>query len=118
VASRGCLLPAVVHSVLLGHWEPTAVEPSSSGTTSPSGLVLHSGSILFLLLALGCLIVVISCWGRKARCLIALPQVLISSRLVVLTVLLLLILPLSLLLVLMLVLLLICLRVSMLILLR
>jgi hypothetical protein len=37
-----------------------------------------------------CLVVLVGCWGRKARCLIALTLVLISSLLVVLTVLLLL----------------------------
>jgi hypothetical protein len=65
-------------------------------------------------LHLGCLVVLISCWGRKVRCLIVLPLELISSWLVVLTVLLqLLILPLSLLLVLTLILLRIALRVAM-----
>jgi hypothetical protein len=53
MAYRGCLLPVVVHSVLLRHWEPTAVKPSSSGNASPIGPALHSGRTLFLLLALG-----------------------------------------------------------------
>jgi hypothetical protein len=67
----------------------------------------------------GCLVVLISCWGRKAGCMITLPLVLISSRLVVLTVLLrLLILPLSPLMVLTLVLLLISLWVTMHVLMR
>jgi hypothetical protein len=38
---------------LLGHWELTAAELLSSGNATPSGLVLHSGNILGLLLALG-----------------------------------------------------------------
>jgi hypothetical protein len=37
-----------------------------------------------------CLIVLVGCWGRKTRCLVALTLVLISSLLVILTVLLLL----------------------------
>jgi hypothetical protein len=53
VAGRGCLLPIELHSVLLGHWEPTAAEPSSLGTASPIGLALLNGNILCLLLALG-----------------------------------------------------------------
>jgi hypothetical protein len=44
---------------LLGHWGPTAVEPSSSDNASPNGPALHSGSILCLLLALGLL----DCFG-------------------------------------------------------
>jgi hypothetical protein len=39
-----------------------------------------------------CLVVLVGCWGRKARCLVALTLVLISSLWVVLTVLLLLLL--------------------------
>jgi hypothetical protein len=50
---HGCLLLAGVHSVLLGHWELTAAELLSLGNATPSGLVLHSGNILGLLLALG-----------------------------------------------------------------
>jgi hypothetical protein len=34
----------------------------------------------------GCLAILISCWGRKSRCLTALPLILISSWLVVLSV--------------------------------
>jgi hypothetical protein len=52
-SDHGCLLPAVVHSVLLGHLGSAAVDPSSPGTTSLNGLALHSESILYLLLALG-----------------------------------------------------------------
>jgi hypothetical protein len=67
----------------------------------------------------GCLVVLICCWGRKARCLIVVPLVLISSLLAVLTVLLLLrVLPLKLLLVRALVLVLVALWVTMLALLR
>jgi hypothetical protein len=53
-------------------------------------------------LCCSCLVVLVGCWGRKARCLVALTLILISSLLVVLTVLLLLLrkLPLVLLLVL------------------
>jgi hypothetical protein len=40
---------------LLGHWGLSAAAPSSLGNASPSGLVLHSGSILCLLLVLGLL---------------------------------------------------------------
>jgi hypothetical protein len=48
----------------------------------------------------GCLVVLIRYWGRKARCLVVLPLILVTSLLVVLTILLLLgILPLRLLLV-------------------
>jgi hypothetical protein len=49
-----------------------------------------------------CLVVLVGCWGRKARCLVGLTLILISSLLVVLTILLLLLrkLPLVLLLVL------------------
>jgi hypothetical protein len=36
-----------------------------------------------------CLVVLVGCWGRKARCLVAVTLILISSLLVVLTVLLL-----------------------------
>jgi hypothetical protein len=67
----------------------------------------------------GCLVALIGCWGRKARCLVVLPLVLVSSRLVVLAVLLLLLLrerPLKLLLMrtLVLVLMLVSLRVTLL----
>jgi hypothetical protein len=48
-----CLLLAEVHSVLMRHWELTVVELLSLGNVTPSGLVLHSGNILGLLLALG-----------------------------------------------------------------
>jgi hypothetical protein len=54
-SNRDCLLPAEVHSVLLGHWGPATVEPSSSDNASPDGLARHSASILCLLLALGLL---------------------------------------------------------------
>jgi hypothetical protein len=48
----------------------------------------------------GCLVVLICCWGRKARCLVVLPLILVTSLLAVLTILLLLwVLPLKLLLV-------------------
>jgi hypothetical protein len=50
-----CLLPAAVHLALLEHWGWSAAAPSSLGTASPSGLVLHSGNILCLLLVLGLL---------------------------------------------------------------
>jgi hypothetical protein len=70
-------------------------------------------------LSWSCLIVPAGCWGKKARCLVVLTLVLISSLLVVLTVLLLLRkLPLILLLVLTLMLVLVTLRVSLLELLR
>jgi hypothetical protein len=60
-----------------------------------------------------CLVVVVGCWGRKARCLVVLSLVLTSSLLVVLAVLLLLReLPLILLLVLVLMLMLVSLRVT------
>ena len=49
------LLLVEVHLALLGHWGLSAAAPSSLGNASPSGLVLHSGSILCLLLALGLL---------------------------------------------------------------
>jgi hypothetical protein len=52
-AVHDCLFLAEVHSVLLGHCELTTAELLSLGITSPSGLVLHSGNILGLLLMLG-----------------------------------------------------------------
>jgi hypothetical protein len=54
-SNRDCLLPVEVHFVLLGHWGPATVLPSSSDNASPNGLARHSGSILCLLLALGLL---------------------------------------------------------------
>src|SRR5687767_10957579 len=50
-----CLLPAAVHLALLEHRGWSVAAPSSSGTASPSGLDLHSGNILCLLLVLGLL---------------------------------------------------------------
>jgi hypothetical protein len=47
------LLPVGVHLALLEHWGLPAAAPSSLGNASPSGLALHSGSILCLLLVLG-----------------------------------------------------------------
>jgi hypothetical protein len=48
----------------------------------------------------GCLVGLIRCWGRKARCLVVLPLILVTSLLAVLTILLLLwVLPLRLLLI-------------------
>jgi hypothetical protein len=81
--------------------ELVVAELLSLGNDSPSGLVPHSGNMHGLLLALellGCSLV--GCWGGKARCLVVLPLVRISSLRVVLTVLLLLLrkLPLELLL--------------------
>jgi hypothetical protein len=52
-AVHDCLLLAEMHSVLQGHWELIAVELLSLGNATPSCLVLHSGNILGLLLALG-----------------------------------------------------------------
>jgi hypothetical protein len=55
--AHGCLLLAVMHSVLLGHWERTAVELLSLGNDSSSDLVPHSGNIhglLFELALSGC----------------------------------------------------------------
>jgi hypothetical protein len=49
------LLPVEVHLALLEHWGLSAAVPSSLGNASPSGLALHSGSTLFLLLVLGLL---------------------------------------------------------------
>jgi hypothetical protein len=49
------LLPVEVHPALLEHWGWSVVAPSSLGNASPSDLVLHSGSILCLLLVLGLL---------------------------------------------------------------
>jgi hypothetical protein len=77
---------------LLGCWKLVAAELLSLGNAMPSGLVPHSGNILDLLLALGYLFVLISCWGRKVRCLTILPLILVSFVLVVLAVLLLLLL--------------------------
>jgi hypothetical protein len=70
------------------------------GNASPSGLALHSESILCLLLVLGLLGCSDSLLGRKARCLVVLPLLLVTSLLAVLMILLLLwVLPLKLLLV-------------------
>jgi hypothetical protein len=49
---HGCLLPAEVHSILLGDWELTVAELVSLDIASTGGLALHSGNILCLL-ALG-----------------------------------------------------------------
>jgi hypothetical protein len=49
---HGCSLLAGVHSILQGHWELTDVELLSLGNATPSDIVLHSGNILCLLLAL------------------------------------------------------------------
>jgi hypothetical protein len=76
---HGCLLLADVHSVVLGHWELTAVELLSLGSTMHNGLVLHNGTSLACCLRWGCLNVLISCWGRKARSLTTLPLILTSS---------------------------------------
>jgi hypothetical protein len=46
-------MPVVVLLVLLGCWKMTAAEQLSSAIASPSGLALHNGSILGLLLTLG-----------------------------------------------------------------
>jgi hypothetical protein len=78
----------VVLLILLRCWKLAAAELLSSGNESPSGLVLHSGNIHDLLLVLGCLVVLVGCWGSKARCLAVLPLILVSSLLVVLAVLL------------------------------
>jgi hypothetical protein len=48
-----------MHSVWQGHWELAAAELLSLGNDSPSGLVLHSGNMCGLLLAL----VVLGCSG-------------------------------------------------------
>jgi hypothetical protein len=47
------LMPVVVLLLLLGCWKLNAPGLPSSGITSPSGLALHNGNILYLLLALG-----------------------------------------------------------------
>jgi hypothetical protein len=75
---------AVVLLVLLGCWKLAVAELLSSGNESLSGLVPHSGNIHGILLALGCLAALIGGWGRKARCLAALPLIPVSSLLVVL----------------------------------
>jgi hypothetical protein len=49
------LLPVEVHLALPEHWGLPVAVPSSLGNASPSGLVLHSGNILCLLLVLGLL---------------------------------------------------------------
>jgi hypothetical protein len=56
--------------------------------------------MLYILLALGCLIALVSCWGRKTRCLLILALELTSSCMIVLAILLLIlrVLPLKLLL--------------------
>jgi hypothetical protein len=53
IVVHGSLLLAEMHSVLLWHWELTAVELLSLGIASSRDLVVHSGNILGLLLALG-----------------------------------------------------------------
>jgi hypothetical protein len=100
--------------VLLRCWKLAVAGLLSSGNDSSSGLVPHNGNIHDLLLALACLVALIGGWGRKARCLAALPLILVSSLLVVLVVLLLLLreLPLELVLMLTLILVLVPLRVT------
>jgi hypothetical protein len=51
-AVHSCLLLAVMHSILLGHWELTAAELLFLGNATPNGLVHHSGNILGVLLVL------------------------------------------------------------------
>jgi uncharacterized membrane protein len=65
-------------------------ELPSLGCASPSGFVPHNRSTRGLLLALGCLVVLVGCWSRKASCLVILTLVLNSTLLVVLMILLLL----------------------------
>jgi hypothetical protein len=55
------LMLAMVLLVLLGCWRLAAAELLSSGNESPSDLVPHSRNIHDLLLALGCLIVLVGC---------------------------------------------------------
>jgi hypothetical protein len=64
----------------------------SLGSDSPSGRVPHNGTCVASSLCWGGLIVLVGGWGRKARCLVVLTLVYISSLLVVLTILLLLLL--------------------------
>jgi hypothetical protein len=45
VAENGCLLQAVTHSALLGHWGLTAARLPSSDIASPNGLALHNGNM-------------------------------------------------------------------------
>jgi hypothetical protein len=54
-ATHSCCLLAEVHFVLQGHWELTAAELPSLGSDSSNDLVLHSGNICGLLLALALL---------------------------------------------------------------
>jgi hypothetical protein len=89
-------------------------ELPSLGCASPSGFVPHNRSTRGLLLALGCLVVLVGCWSRKASCLVILTLVLNSTLLVVLTILLLLLRKLPLVLVLVLTLMLVTLRVTLL----
>jgi hypothetical protein len=69
-------MPTVVLLVLLWCWKLTATELLSSDIASPSDHALHNGSILDLLLAMCCLVALIGCWDRKARCLTALHLIL------------------------------------------
>jgi hypothetical protein len=108
-----------VHFVLLGHWELTAAELLSLGNARLVALFPTVKTSSVSSLRWGCLVALIGCWYRKARCLVVLPLVLVSSQLVVVAVLLLLLLrelPLKLLLMrtLILVLVLISLRVTLL----
>jgi hypothetical protein len=45
-AESGCLLQAVTHSALLGHWGLTAAGLPSSDIASPNGLALYNGNML------------------------------------------------------------------------
>jgi hypothetical protein len=54
-SERSCLLLAKANSTSLGHWGLATAELPSLDNASPNGLVLHNGSILNLLLALGLL---------------------------------------------------------------
>jgi hypothetical protein len=51
-ATYDCCLLVVMHSAWRGHWALVAAELLSLGNDSPSGLLLHSGNIRDLLLAL------------------------------------------------------------------
>jgi hypothetical protein len=46
VAEGGCLLQAMTHSALLGHWGLTAAGLPSLEIASPNGLALHNGNML------------------------------------------------------------------------
>jgi hypothetical protein len=77
-----------VHSIWQGNWELAATEMLFWAMIRPMALFPTVETSMASSLRWSCLVVLVGCWGRKARCLIVLAPVQICSLLVVLTVLL------------------------------